>query len=286
VSDLSDLLNRHIPEGVTNRELERQCGGAISRSTINKYRNGTHGDPTEEVLRVFHEMLRIPMTELRAAADQSPGESGPWVPPVEADRMDGRQRKAVKELIRSFVATQGAGNALPADQASPSGTSDETQEGQEVRRYLVFRIDASNPNEISQQTIEAVDDYDARRQLHHALDLAGVTIDPRSDEFTTITHVGGATTLVGIARESLPDREEYVIERLRTRARQLAATHDDDSEFDELDVSLPAPEIHHVPETTTVLPNLDEDREDSPGLGGGPGARRDVEEDGPDAAAY
>ncbi|WP_458608469.1 helix-turn-helix domain-containing protein [Mycobacterium sp. C3-094] len=58
-----------------------------------------------------------------------------------------------------------------------------------------------------------------------------------------------------------------------------------DRDYDEGDLSLPAPEVHHVPETTSVLPDLVEDSEDSTGFGGSPGVRGNVEQDGPDAAA-
>ena len=63
------------------------------------------------------------------------------------------------------------------------------------------------------------------------------------------------------------------------------AHKDEEAEFDEQDLALPPPEIRHVPETTTVMPDLLEDAEDTGGFGGGPGVGRDVHEDRPDAAA-
>ena len=69
-----------------------------------------------------------------------------------------------------------------------------------------------------------------------------------------------------------------------TRAPGQAVETQED-EFDEQDLALPPPEIRHVPETTTVMPDLLEDAEDTGGFRGGPGAGRDVHEDRPDAAA-
>jgi hypothetical protein len=131
VSALSDLLNQYIPEGVSNRELARKSEGAISRATIDKYRAGEHGDqPSEAVLRAFHELLAIPLPRIRAAAGLPPGEAKPWVPPVEADLMSRRQRRAVTELIRSFVERQGEVRDL--ETAAQSDASGEARQNEEA----------------------------------------------------------------------------------------------------------------------------------------------------------
>lgn len=107
---LSDVLNRSIEQrfgrDISNRELARKSGGALSRATIDKYRRGGHGDPTPEVLAAFHELTGASLVEMRQAAGQMAGESEPWIPPKEADLMSRRQRRAVAELIRSFVARE------------------------------------------------------------------------------------------------------------------------------------------------------------------------------------
>ena len=130
---LSDLISQHIPKGMSSRELERQCDGAISRATIDNYRAGRHPkNPDDSTLRIFHELLGIPIRELRAAANKPVGEPGIWAPPTEANLMNQRQRDAVTELIRSFVKTQGAHNAV--ETTPPSGTSPEGDQAQEGRR--------------------------------------------------------------------------------------------------------------------------------------------------------
>ncbi len=107
VSALSDVLNQHIQvkygNDVSNRELARKSGGALSRATIDKYRRGDHGTPSPEILLAFHSLTGAPLTEMRTAAGMPAGERDPWKPPVEADLMNRRQRKAVTELIRSMV---------------------------------------------------------------------------------------------------------------------------------------------------------------------------------------
>lgn len=109
MSALSELLNRHFadryPE-MSNRKIAEVSG--VSRGTIDNYRNGTHpARPSEEVLRAFHELLRIPMPELREAAGVQSGELDPYVPPAEANQLGMRQRRALDELIRAFVEVSG-----------------------------------------------------------------------------------------------------------------------------------------------------------------------------------
>lgn len=185
---LSDLLQRHKRDGESNRQLAARSKGAVSRGTVDKYMSGDHGAPSEEVLRAFHELLGIPLRELREAAHKPVGEAQQWRPPEVAHLMNRRQRKAVAELIRSFVETQGVAHAVSSDQTASARTS----------------------------------------------------------------------------TQGRPPEED---------------------EFDEQDLALPPPEIHHVAETTTTLPDITEHIQDASGLGGSPGVGGDVDEDTPDAAS-
>ncbi|MBF6459844.1 helix-turn-helix transcriptional regulator [Nocardia puris] len=106
MSELSDLLREYNQEDWSHREIARRSGGALSRATVDKYLSGRHGRPTPEVIQAFHEVLGVPLRELRAAAKMPAGEPGAWVPPEEANLMTRRQRAAVEELIRSFVASE------------------------------------------------------------------------------------------------------------------------------------------------------------------------------------
>lgn len=120
---LSALLKAHVPKEIrSNRELAKLVG--ISRGTIDNYMAGRHpANPSDEVLNAFHLALHIPIQELRDAAGQPHGESQPWEPPSEANLMDRRQRDAVTELIRSFVATQGGtADGTATDPTTPPPT--------------------------------------------------------------------------------------------------------------------------------------------------------------------
>ena len=76
MSALSDLLNWHIEDKFpdkSNRQIAISAG--VSRGTIDNYRSGSHPDaPGEEVLQAFHDLLGIPLAELRAAAGVPRGE--------------------------------------------------------------------------------------------------------------------------------------------------------------------------------------------------------------------
>lgn len=132
MSALSDLLNGSIPAGTSSRELSRLCNGALSRQTFDNYRKGHHPErPDDDVLIVFHELLKIPIQKLREAGNRPPGEASPWEPPSSANLMNQRQRDAVTELIRSFIETIGAANAIPTDQTSPTRASSKAGQAQE-----------------------------------------------------------------------------------------------------------------------------------------------------------
>ncbi|MCD2263257.1 helix-turn-helix domain-containing protein [Dietzia aurantiaca] len=146
MSALSDLLNRHFDTkygGTSNRRISEMAG--VSRGTIDNYRNGTHpARPSEEVLRAFHDLLGIPMEQLRAAADLPPGEEEPYLPPSEANLLNSRQRRALDELIRSFVATKEAHREDQGTQDPPSNppTDGETRpSGTPMKRADIAWLD-------------------------------------------------------------------------------------------------------------------------------------------------
>ncbi len=139
MSALSELLNRAFAErypDTSNRKIADEAG--VSRGTIDNYRRGTHpAVPSDEVLSAFHKLLKIPMSELREAAGLPVGEDVPYVPPREANMLSDRQRRALDELIRSFVDTRGASHADQPTPASPpatqSGTPREEDEDEKTR---------------------------------------------------------------------------------------------------------------------------------------------------------
>jgi transcriptional regulator with XRE-family HTH domain len=103
VSALSDALRKANVEQYSGREIARRAGDRVNQATINKYLAGQHGSPSEEVLRVFSEVLEIPMPKLRKLAGLPAGELGKYEPPSVADRLDRRQRRVLNELIHLLV---------------------------------------------------------------------------------------------------------------------------------------------------------------------------------------
>lgn len=142
MSALSDLLNRHIEDKfreLSNRQIAKAAG--ISRGTVDNYRAGKiPGAPKEEVLQAFHDLLGIPLAELRAAAGVPRGEPEPYKAPAEFNRLSQAQRDALDEFVRSFVGPQGASHADQSRLAvasAPPGASVQAAEGEEARRMIV-----------------------------------------------------------------------------------------------------------------------------------------------------
>jgi hypothetical protein len=108
MSELSDLINAALArkgwDGMSVRELAAASDGALSKDNVAIYRRGAHGVPDERTLRAWSEITGLSVGELRAAAGVPAGEGEPWVPPVESARLSRRQRVALEELIRAFVA--------------------------------------------------------------------------------------------------------------------------------------------------------------------------------------
>lgn len=150
MSALSDLLNWHIEDKFpdkSNRQIAISAG--VSRGTIDNYRSGSHPDaPGEEVLQAFHDLLGIPLAELRAAAGVPRGEPEPYKAPAEFNRLSHTQRTALDEFVRSFVGPQGASHAdqpdTPVDSSSSSGApvqaGREGQEGKPDGRFYVITM--------------------------------------------------------------------------------------------------------------------------------------------------
>lgn len=106
---LSELLGQHRPEGLTQRELARKAerdGLGIKRATISAYLRGDHGAPDEPTLADLAALFSVPIEDLRQAAGLPAG-GGPYLPPVEAARLDQRERDALDHLIRAIVVSKG-----------------------------------------------------------------------------------------------------------------------------------------------------------------------------------
>jgi len=141
VSKFSDRLNdARGKESIRSVSARAAKLGHVGESTLHPYFRAEHPRPTMPVVVALAMALKIPSDELRELAGL-PAEGQPWMPPAESRLMDDRQRRAVTELIRSFVKTQGATHAdqpsTPADSSALSGASGqagEVQEGDPLKR--------------------------------------------------------------------------------------------------------------------------------------------------------
>ncbi|WP_322544458.1 hypothetical protein U2G91_15800 [Rhodococcoides fascians] len=105
MSHLSEYLQAHKGDR-SIREIGRECGRRghdVGESTVIPYFKGSNRGTSDKVLIALADVLNLPVTRLRELAEKPAGESSPWSPPVEANMMNDRQRKAVDELIRAFV---------------------------------------------------------------------------------------------------------------------------------------------------------------------------------------
>lgn len=106
VSELSDLLNG---TGVSARQAAEKAeamGIHLPYGSIAAYWSGKHPQrPSEPTLEGLAEVLGLSLRRLRRAAGAAAGETTPWHPPPEANRLTQRQRRALELLIKSIVSS-------------------------------------------------------------------------------------------------------------------------------------------------------------------------------------
>lgn len=151
MSALSDALNAANVEGWSARDIARRGGDRVSHSQLGKYLKPTHGRPGEEVLQVFSDVFRIPMPKLRRLAGAPAGSTEPYEPPAEANRLNGRQRRVVNELIRMLAETKaGDGDGRDAASTSVTSLSPAEREIQETVGDLTHRVAAKKSKSSTQ----------------------------------------------------------------------------------------------------------------------------------------
>ncbi|HEX8768197.1 MAG TPA: hypothetical protein VF714_07495 [Jatrophihabitans sp.] len=159
ISTLSDYLNEHLPAGWQKPQLVEALSGTLDRATVYRYLAGSHPrSPAESVLEAFAKVLPgVTVVELRAAANLSTGAEEPWVPPVEANRLNYAQRRALESFIKATVsAAEDADEpaAEPPDlDLQPSAPALTESERGEVENYI-RRLRASGRKELADR-IEA-----------------------------------------------------------------------------------------------------------------------------------
>ncbi len=120
MSALSEILAAANAElGLSARGASRlalEQGLALNHDTAARYLRGDHGRPDEATLVALSTVFRVPLAELRVAADLPADETEPYVPPQEASRLTRRQRNAVDEVIRAMLEPS-AGRATAGEEA-------------------------------------------------------------------------------------------------------------------------------------------------------------------------
>jgi len=121
LSTLSEYLNEHLPEGWQKPQLVEALSGTLDRATVYRYLAGSHPrSPAENVLEAFAAVLPgVTVVELRAAANLSTGAEEPWVPPVEANRLNYPQRRALEAFIKATVSPVDEDEEPPPPEPEP-----------------------------------------------------------------------------------------------------------------------------------------------------------------------
>lgn len=172
VSDLADLIRETVPDW-SNRRIADAVG--VSPESVNRIMKGK-GDPSPDTLDKIAHALKLPVERVREAAGQPRGEAAPYTPPSEANLLDDRQRRAIDELIRSFIETRGAPHAdQPATApAAPEGTPDTPSE--DVKKiYVLAARPADGLLVVHEETIYAESLDEARNLWDRVLGLAHVS---------------------------------------------------------------------------------------------------------------
>lgn len=86
----------------------------VAPETINRIMRH-EGTPDVETIDKIADALKLSRSRLRSAANLPRGEAGPYQPPEESRLLDSRQRAALDELIRSFVASSPSAPPAPVD---------------------------------------------------------------------------------------------------------------------------------------------------------------------------
>lgn len=121
MSGLSDYLNSLNTDGWSLRRIAQEAerhGQQINYTTVRKYINGTHGEPSPEALAALAAAFRVSVNDMRAAA-RRPSVGEPFDLGPESARLTGPQREAVRHVVRVMLDQD---NAV-ADPAVPDGAT-------------------------------------------------------------------------------------------------------------------------------------------------------------------
>jgi hypothetical protein len=158
--------------GVSGRRLAQiaqEAGHDITHATLNRIRQDTYlSQPSVASVRAIAYLAGVAEDTAFAAAGVTVARTGePWHPPVEADRLDARQRKALGELIRAVVPDEQQPRrpfaAVPAAQIAA---------GRDRLRAALLRYDTDTDagDQVVAAAIEMVRSLDAALDTSEAVD--------------------------------------------------------------------------------------------------------------------
>ena len=121
VSALSELLNSGTVTARQAAERASKEGIHLPYGTIAAYWSGGHGRPSVATLAKLAKVVPFSEKQLQEAAWNTTAPLGLYRPPAESALLNDRQRRAVDEIIRVIVATQGVAHVDSSPTTSQSG---------------------------------------------------------------------------------------------------------------------------------------------------------------------
>lgn len=103
-------LRRLVVDAVGDRslrEVDRASGGRLNRDTLSRVTRGTQARVSEATLQALHDVLRIPLADLRRANGQdSTAPDQPFVPPDRLNALITRERQLLVEVGDALLAAR------------------------------------------------------------------------------------------------------------------------------------------------------------------------------------
>jgi len=186
LSTLSEYLNEHLPDGWQKPQLVEALSGTLDRATVYRYLAGSHPrSPAENVLEAFAAVLPgVTVVELRAAANLSTGAEEPWIPPVEANRLNYPQRRALEAFIKATVGPVDDAEEPPQTEPEPPPVVQPARaplkdaERAEVESY-VQRLYASGRQDLAERVAASLgSDLDTGKPVPAVGKAASAAADP------------------------------------------------------------------------------------------------------------
>ncbi|MEN4476508.1 hypothetical protein [Mycolicibacterium cosmeticum] len=150
-------------------ELAQHGGHDISHATLNRLRQGTYATrPTDASIRAIAYLADVSENTAFAAAGVTAPAAVAYQPPREAQRMSSRQRKALDEMIRAFIADYISAVATRSDLSNLIG----------ARQRLQAALGAVEVDQAATGQLVAAA-RDAVRCIDETLDLLSTTSEVR-----------------------------------------------------------------------------------------------------------